>query len=599
MPRPSLTKRGLLWLVAVPFLDQLVFVIVLIVLLTGVQTEMVKQSQANQMINSFYQMLSQVAFDIYTQQTTKLANKEPQLSDEVVSDDVKRTTENWNGAIGMAKSNIRHKETIEKLESIKRSVNEAIKRARNTNQTEAQKAEGDTLVVNQCIELVDHLKKMEDVDEEIAQESPVKSRELRTAIKASLGVAIGISVLAALLLARLFANSINKPLARITENSWLLSERKPLLEPLPDSDELGKLDGLLHQVSNEVTNALNRELELVNNADELICSLDRDGVFTSVNPFVKTMLGKEPDAVIGKPLLAFVLAEDCVVTDDKLKVCRVTPGTNIFESRLVRSDGRNVDTKWYAFWSEEQQSLFCVVNDVTEQKNLERMKQDFINMVSHDLRSPLMSMHGSMELIAAGAKGPVPDTVKSEVLEAARSIRLLTDLVTDLLDFQKFQAGKMVLDPSRLNLRDTIMEAADMIHSVAQRKEIEIIVADNQLNIRADRSKLRQAILNLLSNAVKFSPKSGTIRVNITDEADLVEISVIDQGPGIPEQYQEKIFEAFEQVPSSDKKKDGSGLGLAICKLIAVAHGGSIGMHNKLSDDGTVTGSNFWIRIPK
>lgn len=394
------------------------------------------------------------------------------------------------------------------------------------------------------------------------------------------------------MLAIFFSNSVRKPLQTIADNSLLLSQRKQLLPRLSRSDELGELDRLIHIVADSVYSALEHEQDLLNSVGELVCSINGNGEFSFLNPYCRTIFFMEPEELIGKSLIDFVFTDDVLLADQFLESAKHEEKNREFDLRLLRADGQITETRWSTFWSPSHQSHFCVVLDVTEQKNIERLKQDFVDMVSHDLRSPLMSIHASMTLISAGAKGEISDEVRKSTNDAANSIELLTILVNDLLDFQKLQEGKMQLAPSEFELSELLKESVNLLDSAAKRKNIQIDLKPGEWNITADQSKLRQTITNLLSNAIKFSPQDGTVSIDVTQENGWTEIKVIDQGPGIPEGYEEKVFDAFEQVPST-QQKEGSGLGLAICKLIATAHGGATGVY-----PAETSGSVFWIRIP-
>src|SRR5262249_49081193 len=154
--------------------------------------------------------------------------------------------------------------------------------------------------------------------------------------------------------------------------------------------------------------------------------------FSMANPYVQKMLGRSNTEIIGTPLFEVVFQDDILAAEEQCREARNSSDLHSFELRLKHKNGRIIDTRWTVFWSDIQKALFCVVHDITEQKNIDRLKQDFVDMVSHDLRSPLMSMGGTMELIAAGATGELTPAVQKEVLTAQRNIDRLTDFVNDL-----------------------------------------------------------------------------------------------------------------------------------------------------------------------
>ncbi|MGH9552573.1 MAG: sensor histidine kinase, partial [Terriglobales bacterium] len=222
------------------------------------------------------------------------------------------------------------------------------------------------------------------------------------------------------------------------------------------------------------------------------------------------------------------------------------------------------------------------------------------NMISHDLRSPLTSMLGSMTMINYGAYGEVSSELSSEVESVTKNINRLITFVNDILDYQKLEAGKMELELADHDLTAIISDSVTLVIELARAKEVEIKVPQGNWRVRCDGQKIVQTVVNLLSNAIKFSPAQSAVSISVDEIPGYIQLSVTDCGPGVPAEFREKIFEAFEQVPSSAKTKVGTGLGLAIAKMIMDAHGGAIGLQIEESsaknNDGT--GSTFWLRLP-
>ncbi|HEY9719921.1 MAG TPA: ATP-binding protein [Trichormus sp.] len=430
---------------------------------------------------------------------------------------------------------------------------------------------------------------------------PAHSKNLYASVVASIVAAVVASLALAIFLAYLYAVCIKKPLLRIAENSRLLSYHQQLLPELTGIDELSSLDRLLHTVSRQMEEVLQRELSLIGNAGDLICSLTEDGVFKVVNPAAQKLLGWNPEDMVGKALHDLVPVEDGLICDEHIRRSSSSTETHEFDLRLIRADGTIVDTRWICFWSDTENSLFCVAHDITEQKRIDSLKQDFVDMISHDLRSPLTSMFGSMNLIASGAAGEVSREILDESNRAGKNIEVLINFVNDLLDFQKLESGRIQLELSENDLSQCIREAAQMVAGFAESTQVSMSLPEGNWNVSCDHQKIIQTLVNLLSNAIKFNPSGGTVSARVIDDSqDFVEIDVIDEGPGVPADYRERIFEAFEQVPKSSRSKGGTGLGLAICKLIVAAHGGSIGVSPAtVSDDGEEKGSIFWVRLPK
>lgn len=403
-----------------------------------------------------------------------------------------------------------------------------------------------------------------------------------------------VSILLALFAGFVYIVSIRRPLKHLSSNGQLLAQQQPLLPALQSDDEFSKIDALLHTAALEIENLRIKEKEVIENAQDMICTLDGTGTFVDANPYVSKMLGYEPEYVITTPVSQYVSDEQKLLAEEQIHASVGEEFVHQFELKMVHMGGEFVETRWSCLWSNAARKLFCVVRDITEEKRVEQLKQDFTDMISHDLRSPLMAMGNSLTLIKSGVKGPVPEAALKRVETSSRNVDRLIVLVNDLLDFQKLKAGKMELSLERATLESVISEAVELVIDAARDKSVEIAVTPGETILECDRTKLMQVAANLLSNAIKFSGAGGRVSVKVSKEQGRVLMSVADTGPGIQPEFLERIFEPFEQAPS-EKKKEGTGLGLAICKLVVEAHGGQIKAENR--NDG-VTGCIFTVDLP-
>lgn len=420
---------------------------------------------------------------------------------------------------------------------------------------------------------------------------PTLSQEFQIKFNLLIFGGIGFSILVAIALGIIFAVAIQKPIAHIAENSRRMSQRKKLLPALKGKDELGELDRLLHSAATGIEKALLKEQSMVDNAIDMICTFDYDGRFKRVNLAAQRLTGWPIEALITRSVFDFILADDVMTAEEKFRQVKSKSTTCTFDLRMLRKTGEIVDTRWSCIYSPRDDDLFAVVHDITEEKNVERLKQDFLDMITHDLRSPLTSMLGNMSMIEEGATGAISADAKKEVGTAVSNIEHLIEFVNDLLDFQKLKAGRMQMRMSQCSLDELIDESVSLIDDFAQSRQVSIKAQKTSLAIECDRSKFIQVIVNLISNAVKFSPANSTVEVCAEDSGKDIKVTVSDSGTGVPPHLKTKIFEAFEQVHV--KSGEGTGLGLAICKLIVEAHGGAIAVNNRPQ------GSDFWFTIPK
>lgn len=220
-------------------------------------------------------------------------------------------------------------------------------------------------------------------------------------------------------------------------------------------------------------------------------------------------------------------------------------------------------------------------------------KQELMQMVAHDLRTPLTSIQASLSLMSLGILGELPEKAIKQVDVAEKSSSRLISLINDLLDIEKLEAGKMEMDSRNIELAPVIQSGVEAVQEFANQRKVSIDVKPTDVSVFADGDRLVQVLVNLLSNAIKYSPETGVVTIE-TVVAQMIEVRIIDQGRGVPAKFKEAIFQRFQQVDISDsKEKKGTGLGLPICKAIVEAHGGKIGVESEPGQ-----GSTFWFRVP-
>lgn len=237
-----------------------------------------------------------------------------------------------------------------------------------------------------------------------------------------------------------------------------------------------------------------------------------------------------------------------------------------------------------------------IISDVSERKQAERMKEEFISNVSHELRTPLTSIRGSIGLVVGKGGYDLPPRVLSMLDIANRNAERLVLLINDILDMQKIESGQMEFALERQPLRPILDQAVISAQSYAPEKDVCIALLDDTLQcvVNVDDARLHQVLMNLLSNAIKFSPNGARVIVSALRHADKVRISVTDQGPGIPEGFRNQIFQRFRQAEgSSTRSVGGTGLGLNISRAIIETMQGSIGFESAES-----RGSTFFIDLP-
>ena len=238
-----------------------------------------------------------------------------------------------------------------------------------------------------------------------------------------------------------------------------------------------------------------------------------------------------------------------------------------------------------------------VINTTDELKRLDSAKSEFLSIASHELRTPMTSIKGSLSLLASGVVGQLDVGSLRLIKIAEGETDRLIRLINDLLDLAKIESGGLPLHLDWVQWDEFCGKTLDGLTGLAHKAEVRLeLVSLPAVEVNIDRDRLQQVLTNLVSNAVKFSPKGGAVRVTLSRaKTGEIVVSVSDTGPGIKAEDREMIFEKFRQgTTAANPLVKGTGLGLAIAKALVAEHGGSIGVESTLG-----VGSTFWFSLPK
>lgn len=239
--------------------------------------------------------------------------------------------------------------------------------------------------------------------------------------------------------------------------------------------------------------------------------------------------------------------------------------------------------------------------ELSQRSALDNLKDEFVSTVSHELRTPLTSIRGALGLLSSGVLGSVDAKAQNLLRIALTNTDRLIRLINDILDLERMDSGRAVLQVRRCSLPDLIHQATETMSAMADAAEVHISLAPNTGVVLAsvffdgDSDRILQVLTNLLSNAIKFSPANSTVTIEVETPPDALIFRIADQGRGIPEDQLETIFERFKQVEHSDARlRGGTGLGLAICRSIIQQHGGTIWAQRN-----PVKGVSMCVRLPR
>ncbi|MBL8880185.1 MAG: PAS domain S-box protein, partial [Phycisphaerales bacterium] len=372
--------------------------------------------------------------------------------------------------------------------------------------------------------------------------------------------------------------------------------------------------------SKQIQDIADRLSAIVESSNDAIIGEDLNGCIISWNPAAEQLFGYTRDEVIGRSISMLIPPERA--GDERRGLDRIRNGEKVehYETIRRRKDGTIVDVSLTLSpirnWEGKLVGASKIVRDITEQAQLARqreallekergarreaehagkMRTDFLAVVSHELRTPLNSILGWSQLLRRAQHDP--ELVKEGIESIERGARAQAQLIEDLLDMNRIMAEKLKLDLRPVAVGAIVESAVALMRPAAEAKRIslEIKISDSLGLIRGDATRLQQVLWNLLSNAVKFSRAGGTIRIAAAASPAHVEISVQDDGIGIPAEFLPHVFEPFRQADSSTTRSHGGlGLGLAIAKQLVEMHGGEI----RAESDGLQKGARFMVRLP-
>lgn len=333
-----------------------------------------------------------------------------------------------------------------------------------------------------------------------------------------------------------------------------------------------------------------RQEAILDGATDGMIVLNASGSIESLNPAAAAMYGYERDELVRRDIgTLFEIAPDRGMVETFLKrlSARGSTGSNqVQEFVAARKNGETFPTEVTVspIYLADKTVFLAVIRDISDRKQIEQMKSEFVSTVSHELRTPLTSIAGSLGLVTGGAAGDVPDRALRMIEIAKSNCTRLVRLINDILDIEKIESGKMRFDVKPLPLGTFLDQAVQANRGFAAEYGVSVTLepVSAEAEIMADEDRLMQVVTNLLSNAAKFSPKGEDIRVSVRALDRRYRISVADHGPGISEEFRQRIFEKFAQADSStSRQKGGTGLGLSIVREIVNRMRGSVSFESE------------------
>ena len=316
-----------------------------------------------------------------------------------------------------------------------------------------------------------------------------------------------------------------------------------------------------------------------------------DAVITVANDRRITFANARAASLFGmKDLQGRLLADLAPVLEEQLTS---SPGP---ELRDVQIGERTLSPRVSIPPADDEGNTTVVLRDVTGQREREIRQVDFYSMVAHDLRSPINALQMRAQVLARGMRGPLPDEVKVEVERMIGRLQDLSQMVSDFLDIAQMESAQFKLERTEVDLAETCAQVYEEFRPLASARSIGFTLqAPESARVLGDARRLRQVVANIVSNALKFTQGGGTVAVRAAVDEANVELTVQDNGRGIPAEAIERLFKKYQRVAGSTAAKvEGTGLGLVIVKELVEAHGGSVAVRSQPGK-----GSTFTITLPR
>lgn len=441
------------------------------------------------------------------------------------------------------------------------------------------------------IRLFKNLQNIVEIAESKERLSPTKQQALRQAQWQVLIIGLVGNVVSSVLLAIYFSRDINSRLMLLADNARRLADDEPLNKAVSGADEIAMLDKEFHKMAAALSAARIKERAVFDNSQDIVCILDENAKFLSINPACSRLLGYSKDEFLQNDLLQLSVDDDREKTKKSLTK-QVDELQFSLENRIVPKTGGSIDMLWSFSRKRGEPIVYCIGHDITARKQLEQMKQDFLAMVSHDLRTPLTAIHGTTQLTAKAAFGEVA----GEELEILQTIntdcRSLVDLISDLLDLEKLEAGKMKLSLEEVELADVLNKSIAACKD-REKVKLEYTLELDETVVNADLDRLSQAIGTIIGVAAASSQER--VRVRLENKGGKSIIKVFDSATLLSDNQKSGFFQRHDVSSNGDSQniRAGSRLSLALARCILEHHGGDIAIEAHES------GNLFSLSLPR
>ncbi|MET1256404.1 PAS domain S-box protein [Aliikangiella maris] len=413
------------------------------------------------------------------------------------------------------------------------------------------------------------------------------------------------------LLAKRIGQKMAVPIIQLTQK---VKQGDYPVSPTHTGDELEILASAFDQATFEITKANTERAEaekrdresqvraIVDTVPDGIITISSKGIIETFNPAAEKIFGYDPEEVIGRNIKLLISEPYRKQHEKYIERYLQTQDSRLIgidrEIEGLRKDGTTfpMELAISEMWFAKRQLFTGIIRDISDRKETERLKGEFVSTVSHELRTPLTSIRGALGLVLANVTGKLPDSMHKMLDVAYRNSERLTLLINDILDLEKLESEQLEFEYTNIDLIPLLQRSLEDNEGFANQHQVTIKFKSSikSIFVQADEHRLLQVMANLLSNAIKYSKDYKQVEVTADNQERFIRVSVIDHGQGIPKEFEKRMFQRFAQADSSDtREKGGTGLGLSICKAIIERHGGQINYLSKLNE-----GTTFYFDLP-
>lgn len=345
-------------------------------------------------------------------------------------------------------------------------------------------------------------------ESKIQVQAPARKRQDYLRVVSLVVTGIIVNATMAIFLAAAFGRDFIRRLRVISQNALSIIQDQPLVPLLESGDEIASLDAALHAAADKLHTVRRNELAILENAADVICSVDAAALhFITIGSSARRCWGLEPESLANRDIRELMPAPEKTSFDRAVQSLMDDPGKYEFDGKLIRGDQSVIDVRWTATLEDGDSAVYLVARDITEMKELERLRQRFVATINHDIRTPLTSVNGALELTLAGASGVIGENSRAELEQAARRIEDLTRLINLMLDLEKHRQDETVVESvcSLLDMCELAWRSAD--------SPSRVVLPYNDSDALVDQARAVRALDALIRVAVLLGDDSTPVRI--------------------------------------------------------------------------------------